>query len=42
MKLTTEWLKQKGACTSEIDWFLAQQETEGMKYVQNLFNSNKT
>ena len=34
MKLTSKWLKSKGACSSGLEWFEAQEETNLFKLCQ--------
>ena len=36
MKITKKWLEEKNACSSGTDWFLAQEETDGIKVVKQL------
>lgn len=36
MKITKEWLEERKACSSGTDWFLAQEETDGIKVVKQL------
>ena len=41
MKITKEWLKEKEACPKGIDWFNAQDETNGIKVVKKLMTEKK-
>ena len=36
MKITTEWLKEHGACEGGSQWFAAQSETDGVTLVRTL------
>jgi len=36
LKITADWLKEKQACRSGVDWFINQSETEGVKVVKKL------
>lgn len=36
MKITLEWLEQEQACKPGINWFLSQQETDGIKVLKKL------
>ena len=41
MKLTCEYLKQAGACSSGIEWFCNQSETDGIKVVGKLIKQKQ-
>ena len=41
MKITKEWLKEKGACDSGFEWFIKQKETDGVEVVKKLITENK-
>lgn len=40
MKISLEWLEKEKACTSGIDWFKGQDETNGIKLVKKLALTN--
>ena len=35
-KISVEWLKEKNACTDGIEWFVCQDETDGLKVIEKL------
>ncbi|MBI4708225.1 MAG: hypothetical protein HY761_09945 [Candidatus Omnitrophica bacterium] len=41
MTITKEWLKEKLACKEGVDWFVNQQETEGIKIVEKLVQEDR-
>ena len=41
MIISEQWLKEKSACSSGVDWFVEQKETDGVKVVENLIVANK-
>ena len=41
MKLSAEWLKEKSACQSGVEWWQAQKETDGVKVVKALIADDK-
>ena len=41
MKLSVDWLKEKGACSEGVEWFAAQKETDGLKVVKKLAVEDK-
>ena len=41
MKLSAEWLKEKNACGSGVEWWQAQKETDGKKVVKKLIAEGK-
>ena len=41
MKLSAEWLKEKNACQSGIEWWQAQKEKDGKKVVKKLIAEDK-
>jgi hypothetical protein len=34
MKITKEWLAEKSACRSGVDWFNAQKENDAVKVIK--------
>jgi hypothetical protein len=41
MKITTEWLKKKSACSEGVAWFLSQKETEAILILEALMEDDK-
>ena len=41
MKITKEWLQEKGACSEGSAWFLAQKETNLIKVARKLVNQDR-
>ena len=42
MKITSEWLKEVGACREGKEWFEAQKETDSIKVLKKLLKENQT
>ena len=40
MKLTLEWLKEKGACSEGVKWFMGQKESEDKSVLESLISSD--
>ena len=41
MKITLKWLKEKSACSSGVEWFKSQKETDAVKVLEKLINEDK-
>jgi len=41
MLITKQWLKEKSACKTGVDWFTAQKESSGIKVVKKLVKEKK-
>ena len=41
MDITLEWLKEKSACQSGVEWFKNQEETDAIKVIEKLIKENQ-
>ena len=41
MKITKEWLEEKSACRSGVEWFTTQKESDGVEVVKKLTKKKK-
>ena len=41
MKISMEWLKEKRACDGGTEWFISQEETDGLLVVKKLLKENQ-